>query len=476
MAGDFLKLNRHGTQFYFRRRVPDDLRQAIGQRYLVQSLRTGLRSVAVPTARLLAAKSDLLFDQLRTMSDSSHKSLEVLVLEWKLKHALNEAQERFEELLAEQQAKHGHELEVLRFKAREVALKAHILGGKKSAGKPPCLPGLPFSEAMEAYLALQKKGTTRRTYSSRLKHSLAYFGLDKDVRHIEQADLSAYATHAKNNIGNVDTAGLCITTLCGMLNYFRGTKGWGADLTTKRLVEKKETPDSEERDAFTLGQVRLIFENAKKYRSKAPHKYWATIAVQFLGCRIEELAQINLHTDLIWNQVAGIWYFDLNGKVEADGSKQRSLKNKQSWRRVPIHSALVRHGFVEYLIEQRNRGFSRPFESGWGAYVPKNDPEPKWSHYITNWGGRELAKLRKREGFATGEQVLGYFHSMRHTFSGCMGRADISAEISEAVVGHAYAGAERMRYQKLKQDEEQLSVKGIEPGLVEIAALLDALW
>lgn len=257
-----------------------------------------------------------------------------------------------------------------------------------------------------------------------------------------------------------------------MLNHYRVTLGWGSELTTKRLIDKKDTPPADDRASFSLDQLKALFLSAAKYRDKEPHKYWVTVAMPFLGCRIEELAQINLHTDLLRLNASGIWYLDMNAKPDPDGVTRKSMKNKASWRSLPIHSALIHLGFVDYLIEQRKKGFSRPFESGWKPAEFDGGAALKWSHYITNWGGRELKKLIADGLIVDVGSKLSYFHSMRHAFSGCMGRAGISAEVSEAALGHAYASSERERYHKLKSDPEQLARCGIEPGLKELVAIL----
>lgn len=159
--------------------------------------------------------------------------------------------------------------------------------------------GMPLADAVAEYLASQSKPTTRKTYKGRLDHALDFFGPDKDARHIEQADLSAYAKHVLKTIPNATTAGFYITTLGGLLNHFRIKEGWGPKLTTQKLIPKKDTPDSADRDAFTLDQMATIFRNAERYRNpRQEHKFWATIAPAFMGCRIEELAQVNLQTDL----------------------------------------------------------------------------------------------------------------------------------------------------------------------------------
>ncbi len=67
MASGYLKVSRHGTMYYFRRRVPDDLRPIIGKPYLVKSLLTGQRREAIIRARSLAAQTDCYFIALRNM-------------------------------------------------------------------------------------------------------------------------------------------------------------------------------------------------------------------------------------------------------------------------------------------------------------------------------------------------------------------------------------------------------------------------
>jgi hypothetical protein len=61
MAIDFLIKSRHGTVYYFRRRVPKQAQTAIGSPFLVRSLETSERRLAVIRARSLAAQTDIIF-------------------------------------------------------------------------------------------------------------------------------------------------------------------------------------------------------------------------------------------------------------------------------------------------------------------------------------------------------------------------------------------------------------------------------
>ncbi|GAB3462741.1 hypothetical protein GCM10027321_24660 [Massilia terrae] len=66
-------------------------------------------------------------------------------------------------------------------------------------------------------------------------------------------------------------------------------------------------------------------------------------------------------------------------------------------------------------------------------------------------------------------QKLGYFHSMRHTFMQVLGNAKISSEISAALSGRQYGGADAERYEHLKSDYARLYRDGIQAGLSALA-------
>jgi len=180
-----------------------------------------------------------------------------------------------------------------------------------------------------------------------------------------------------------------------------------------------------------------------------------------------------LKSDLVNDEETGIWYLIFDGRADPDGVVRKSMKKVSSWRHVPIHAALIRHGFIDFLRSQQQAGFQRPFEKEWKPREVKSElgQITKWSHYISRWGGRELEVIAKHAGFDA--QRLAYFHSMQHTFKRVLGDAGVSSEISEALSGRRYAGADAERYEKLKQNHRRLAADGIAPGLDALAALLD---
>ncbi len=73
MTKNYLTSSRHGTVFYFRRRVPDDLKHIIGKPCVVKSLGTNERRLAIILARAYAAKTDTIFRNLRSMNKNNDK-------------------------------------------------------------------------------------------------------------------------------------------------------------------------------------------------------------------------------------------------------------------------------------------------------------------------------------------------------------------------------------------------------------------
>lgn len=332
-----------------------------------------------------------------------------------------------------------------------------------------------FSDSVaEYFIKSQTKAQTKATYRSKLDHARKFFGDAKDVLTIDQADFVSYCDHVVATVPNTTSQGHYMTTVATFLNWYRVRSAGLTPLTTKTLVPKREAPESDDRDAFTLEQLGLVFKNAKQYRRSNPYKFWVSVAPAFLGCRLEELCQINLKSDLVNDDEAGIWYLLFDGRPDPDGVVRKSMKKVSSWRSVPIHASLIRHGFIDFLRSQQHAGFQRPFEKEWKPREVKSElgQITKWSHYISRWGGRELEAIAKQEGFDASR--LAYFHSMRHSFKQVLGDAKVSSEISEALSGRRYGGADAERYEKLKQNHRRLAADGIERGLDAIALLLDS--
>lgn len=312
-------------------------------------------------------------------------------------------------------------------------------------------------------------GVNCRTRGTKLSYLMELVTPDRDVYSITQIDLSEIAKRIRTDTSRSPTTQKdYITVIAGFLNWCRIGAGM-SELTTKTLKPKSLEPASERRDAFTTDDTESLIKNAVQYKETEPHKFWVTLFTAFSGCRVEESSQINLHDDLIHDESADIWYIDLNERLGSDNKKLKSMKRHASWRKVPIHSALVRHGFVDFLLGQREAGYTRPFEQGWPPHV--DEDMTKWSHKITKWGGNELKALRE-DGVVAGGKAS-YFHSWRHNLNDHLAKKNVPHEQRAALLGQqAGSSVNQEVYMKIKQDHVFLS-QIVEANLTDYAALLE---
>lgn len=185
----------------------------------------------------------------------------------------------------------------------------------------------PFSDAITEYFNKVKiKPQTKATYRSKLDHAQKFFGDRMCVLEIDQAGFVGFCEHVMATVPNATSQSHYMTTVATFLNWYRVRSSILPPLTTKTLVRKRELPESEDRDAFTIDQLSAVLENASTYKRKNPHQFWASIAPAFLGCRIEELCQIHIQTDLVHDEQAGIWYLVFDGRPDSDGVIRKSMK------------------------------------------------------------------------------------------------------------------------------------------------------
>lgn len=105
-------------------------------------------------------------------------------------------------------------------------------------------------------------------------------------------------------------------------------------------------------------------------------------------------------------------YFDIK---EQEGTQ---LKNEASNRRIPIHTEVIRLGFLDFAqTKKRNRLF-------------------KLEHYKSEKLGHEPSKWfgRLKRGLSFPDTVA--FHSFRHTMRDMLSEEDVAGEKIKAILGH----------------------------------------
>ena len=191
-----------------------------------------------------------------------------------------------------------------------------------------------------------------------------------------------------------------------------------AGMTVKDQVRAKD-----KRLPFNVEDLKTIFraEDHGRYRERDPELFWLPLLALYTGARMTELGQA-LVSD-IKDGPGDITYLDINA-LEDD----KRLKTGASMRQVPIHTELVRCGFLQYVSERRksSKGDSARLFPGL-----KPDSQGILTGNFSKRFGRHLrVRLKITDRRKT-------FHSFRHTFKDACRAAEIENVISDALQGHS---------------------------------------
>jgi integrase len=141
----------------------------------------------------------------------------------------------------------------------------------------------------------------------------------------------------------------------------------------------------------------------------------------FSGARLNELAPM-CADDVKVDAASGVRFIT----VIEDADAGRSVKTDSSVRAVPIHSELVRIGFLEFVnhVHQSEGSSARLF--------PRLTPGPKggFGEGFSKWFGRYKRDL----GIDNPGSV---FHSFRHGFKDALRAAGVNEDVNDALTGHS---------------------------------------
>lgn len=202
---------------------------------------------------------------------------------------------------------------------------------------------------------------------------------------------------------------------------------------------KKDKVSETERKPFSPEQARLIYteltQNPSGLVRKDSHK-WGMLLGMFTGSRLNEICQLDI-ADV--QKDDDTWFVNITD----EGDDNKSVKSKASRRKVPLHSKLIRLGFLDFVDSRRNG--TRLF--------------PDYSYSANGGYGRTLGRWCN-ESFLPklGIKQPGLvFHSLRHTMVTRLGQADVAEPIIQCIVGHARSGVTQEVYLREGYTLEQLS-------------------
>ena len=156
------------------------------------------------------------------------------------------------------------------------------------------------------------------------------------------------------------------TTIARYMEFWNGFFNWAvqADHMTKNpaagLSERSEFYDVRElRPPFTMQELSSIFRmiadlpKMPRFMPKLyPMRYWVNLIALYQGMRLNEICQLYLDDIIMEEGLPCI-------RIRPDKVRKQKVKNKSSIRTVPIHSTLLKLGFLGYCEKVRQDGGSK---------------------------------------------------------------------------------------------------------------------
>ncbi len=184
---------------------------------------------------------------------------------------------------------------------------------------------------------------------------------------------------------------------------------------------------NEKRELFKPDELSLLFNNDvyEKGEFKHPSRYWLPLLALFTGARAEELAQLYVD-DIEKDKETSIHFINIVKNEE----RKQWLKNKSATRKIPIHSQLIKLGFLDFVKSTKSDSMLFP-----DLYNEKGKHYKKFGNNFnrkTKAGWKWICGV-KRDNTS--------FHSFRHNVIDSLAKSKADDRVVCSIVGHHYKGA-----------------------------------
>ncbi|MBD5802354.1 Phage integrase family protein [Azoarcus sp. Aa7] len=186
------------------------------------------------------------------------------------------------------------------------------------------------------------------------------------------------------------------------------------------------------RRVFTTDELKRIFGSEVYSRQFRPIGgggeacAWLPMIALVTGARLEEIAQLrtdDIRIDAAHGPLMRITDEDPDQHLKTDGSR----------RMVPLHTDLVRAGFLDYVEAVRDA------RQKWLFPDLERDHDGRRGGNFSKWFGRFL---RSRRGLGISDPRV-VFHCFRHTFKTLCRAALIPEDVHDALTGHVSSSVSR---------------------------------
>ena len=183
-------------------------------------------------------------------------------------------------------------------------------------------------------------------------------------------------------------------------------------------IVRGDTADVVRRLPYSMDDLRSLFGSPEFSKLTGAKRFVPLIAL-YSACRIEEAVGLRV-SDLSTNE-EGISCF------EFEPHEQRRLKTTSSHRRVAVHPELIRLGLMEYAAARPKGGL---------LFDVKPGPHGKLSGSFSKWWARFSDECGVTDPRKT-------FHSLRHSASDALRRAECPEDVKDSILGHSGASVGR---------------------------------
>lgn len=314
----------------------------------------------------------------------------------------------------------------------------------KAAATAPMQPSGPSLQDLFAeWKAIKTRNAPAIKITERAMAIMGELGLDIPVNQLDR-------THAAKLRAHLVAQGLRGTSVKNLISPIQALLNVGVDAGKIKANPwfglKVDTSDSVERRPWRLEDLKKLAEaNAKRTDTHAERNRWLFPILLHTGCRIGEVAQLELADIAV---IDGHWTIEIHDR-KTEGHQNRTVKTRAGNRVVPVHPALVALGFLSHVQALKDAGERFLFPS----FIQKGKRRPG------DLAGIDFAELRQAAGVPIEEFWTA--HSIRHNVRSAMVAANINETQIDLTIGHE-SGKVQGRYSHAMM-----------PGLVRAIEALD---
>jgi integrase len=426
-------LKQRGNQHWFKLAIPKPL-----QRYFLSSKGKPLHHIEEPlgdslsVAKVKAAQRHAvcveLFARLRAGEQMTPEQIKVALHGPSAHQAIDSALQRYVSELRDAQERARLEHKAAPWLAHGAAFGSAALIGQSE----PAPSGETISQAADAWFAKMERDAESQPLTIAGHRNRARAFIDKhgnmpliDVTRAIASDFVDGLNVSQRTRKQYRTSLKCL---------FESAKDRGRFTGDNPFEKKGKRIQGESYKPFTVPELQTLFdalpcEIAPKKHTPETALPWVARIALYTGMRLEEIAQLT---------VADIRECPANGAtitvINIHNGGTNKLKNETSARLVPVHSELVRVGFLDYVKTVK----AGPLFPGLKRRASKGG---KVGARLGELFRKTLVRLGlKRDGLC--------FHSLRHNVAGRLDAAEVRQSDAARVLGHAVEGMSYGEYSK----------------------------